>query len=57
MMEYAIGLVRERGCEEMHINVDEPDSGARRLYERHGFSNYELGQDYRMLCYVREFGA
>ena len=41
----------------MHINVDEPDSGARRLYERHGFSNYELGQDYRMLCYVREFGA
>lgn len=57
MMEYAIGLVRERGCEEMHINVDEPDSGARRFYERHGFSNYELGQDYRMLCYVREFGV
>lgn len=54
MLRCAIRTVQERGCEEMHINVDEPDIDARRFYERHGFSNYELGQKYRMLCYVRE---
>ena len=54
MLRCAIRTVQERGCEEMHINVDEPDIDARRFYERHGFSNYELGQEYRMLCYVRE---
>ena len=54
LLQCAIRTVQERGCEEMHINVDEPDIDARRFYERHGFSNYELGQEYRMLCYVRE---
>lgn len=54
MMELAIAECRARGCEEMHINVDEPDEGARRFYERLGFSNYEVGEDYRMLCYVGE---
>ena len=24
------------------------------LYERHGFVNIEPGEDYRMLCYLRE---
>lgn len=46
--------LRARGCGEININVDEPDTGARRFYERHGFSNHEIGEDYRMLCYVRE---
>ena len=52
----AIAECRRRGAQEMLINVDEIDNDARRFYERHGFSNYELGQDYRMLCYIRELG-
>lgn len=52
----AVEESRRRGAQEMLINVDEIDHGARRFYERHGFSNYELGQDYRMLCYIRELG-
>lgn len=54
IMELAIAECIARGCEEMHINVDEPDEGARRFYERLGFSNFEVGEDYRMLCYIRE---
>lgn len=54
MMTRMVELLRERGCEEIHINVDEPDVDARRFYERHGFSNFEAGEDYRMLCYIRE---
>ncbi len=45
-------LLRDRGCPEMHINVDEVDADARRFYERHGFMNIEPGADYRMLCYI-----
>ena len=45
-------LVLERGCPEMHINVDEVDTDTRRFYERHGFVNIEDGADYRMLCYI-----
>jgi GNAT superfamily N-acetyltransferase len=48
----ACRLLRERGCPEMHINVDEVDADTRRFYERHGFVNTEPGADYRMLCYV-----
>lgn len=43
-----------RGAGELHIGVDEIDDGARRFYERHGFSNLETGADYRMLLYIRE---
>lgn len=50
----AIDEVRARGGGEMHINVDEIDTDARRFYERHGFVNIEPGTDYRMLCYIRE---
>ncbi|WP_087116466.1 GNAT family N-acetyltransferase [Corynebacterium urinipleomorphum] len=52
----AVEESRRRGAQEMLINADEIDHGACRFYERHGFSNYELGQDYRMLCYIRELG-
>jgi GNAT superfamily N-acetyltransferase len=45
---------RELRCGEIHITVDEVDADARRFYERHGFSNVEPGQDYRMLFYLRE---
>ncbi|REE04206.1 GNAT family N-acetyltransferase [Citricoccus muralis] len=51
----AIEHVRARGSEEMHINVDEIDEDTRRFYERHGFTNIQPGEDYRMLCYLREF--
>ncbi|WP_344229341.1 GNAT family N-acetyltransferase [Citricoccus alkalitolerans] len=51
----AIEHVRARGSEEMHINVDEVDEDTRRFYERHGFTNIQPGEDYRMLCYLREF--
>ncbi len=45
-------LLAERGCPEMHINVDEIDVDTRRFYERHGFVNIEPGVDYRMLLYI-----
>jgi ribosomal protein S18 acetylase RimI-like enzyme len=54
LMEAAIRLVRECDGQEMHINVDEVDTDARRFYERHGFVNIEPGATYRMLCYLRE---
>lgn len=50
----AVQEVRDRGGAEMHINVDEVDTDARRFYERHGFTNLQPGADYRMLCYLRE---
>lgn len=46
--------VRARGGGEVHINVDEVDEDTRRFYERHGFTNIQPGEDYRMLCYLRE---
>lgn len=57
LLRKACGLLRERGCPEMHINVDEVDLDARRFYERHGFVTVEPGTDYRMLCYVGPTGA
>ncbi len=45
-------LVRDRGCPEMHINVDEDDEDTRRFYETHGFVNIEPATGYRMLLYV-----
>lgn len=44
---------------EVHINVDEIDSDARRFYERHGFSHLDptalaAGRPAQMLCYVRD---
>lgn len=55
VLERVVEEVRLRGAIEMHINVDEVDVDTRRFYERHGFVNVLPGEDYRMLCYLREF--
>ena len=52
LLEAVRATVRERGCPEVHINVDEPDTDARRFYERHGFVTVEPGAEGRMLLYV-----
>lgn len=54
LMQDIDARVREVGCEEIHINVDEIDHDTRRFYERHGFVNIQPGENYRMLCYLRE---
>ncbi len=54
LLATAVHEVSERGGAEMHINVDEVDTDARRFYERHGFTNLQPGTDCRMLCYLRE---
>ena len=56
LLDAAVRLVRDRDGGEIHINVDEVDTDARRFYERHGFVNIEPGADHRMLCYLRELG-
>jgi GNAT superfamily N-acetyltransferase len=54
LLTAAVEEVRRLGAGEVHINVDEVDTDTRRFYERHGFTNIEPGEDYRMLCYLRE---
>ena len=56
LLDELIRLVQARGCEEMHIGVDAPDTDARRFYERHGFTNTEPDGGGAMLLYLREFG-
>ena len=53
LLTAAMDAVRERGAEELQINVDEVDVDTRRFYERHGFHNVEPGTDWRMLFYTR----
>jgi GNAT superfamily N-acetyltransferase len=51
----ALDEARGRGAETMDIGVDEPDVGARRLYESFGFSNRSGGPDGPvMYVYERE---
>jgi GNAT superfamily N-acetyltransferase len=50
----ACDVVRERGGRLFEVNVDEGDTGARRFYERHGFTTTPGGQTDRMLYYERE---
>ena len=45
---------RQRGAEQLEINVDGEDTDARRFYERHGYTNTEPGQQEPMLYYYRE---
>jgi GNAT superfamily N-acetyltransferase len=52
LLEEVMHWARDQGAEEMHINVDEIDTDTRRFYERHGFTNVEPGEDYRMLFYL-----
>lgn len=54
IMDVVEAELHGKGVEEIQINVDEVDGGARRFYERRGFSNFETGQDFRMLCYIKE---
>ncbi|WP_454850427.1 GNAT family N-acetyltransferase [Promicromonospora soli] len=54
LLRAAVDLVRSRRGGEIHINVDEVDADTRRFYERNGFTNIQPGEDYRMLCYLRE---
>lgn len=56
LLTRAVDEVLARDAIEVHINVDEVDTDTRRFYERHGFTNIEPGEDYRMLCYLRELG-
>ena len=54
LLQAAVDVARGRGAGEMHIGVDEVDTDTRRFYERHGFTNVEPGEDYRMLLYLRD---
>jgi GNAT superfamily N-acetyltransferase len=54
VLERALELARERGSETFEIQVDEGDTGARRFYERHGFSNTEHGSSEQLLYYFRK---
>lgn len=50
----AVDEVAARGSREMLINVDADDSGARRFYERHGFSDRDPDSGSGMLCYLQQ---
>jgi GNAT superfamily N-acetyltransferase len=53
VLERAMAIARDRGSETFEINVDEGDTGARRFYQAHGFSNTEPGETERLLYYFR----
>lgn len=55
LIRAAVAELTRRGGTEMHIIVDGEDAGARRFYERHGFSMRVPGGDSSMFLYLREF--
>ena len=46
--------MRERGFASACLWAATGQARARRFYERHGFTSIQPGEDYRMLCYIRE---
>jgi len=54
LLGLACDVVRERDARLFEVNVDEGDAGARRFYERHGFTTTPGGRSDRMLYYERE---
>ncbi|MDQ0075523.1 ribosomal protein S18 acetylase RimI-like enzyme [Arthrobacter oryzae] len=54
LLDAACDLLRDRGGALMEINVDGEDTGARRFYEAHGFTNTEPDGTDPMLYYYRE---
>ncbi|MFN8113001.1 MAG: GNAT family N-acetyltransferase [Solirubrobacterales bacterium] len=52
LMEAALALCRERGCDYVFLGTDEGDADAHRLYERFGFTN-RSGEEL-MYVYERE---
>ena len=54
LLTRALDEVRARGAAEMLINVDADDTGARRFYERHGFSDRDPDTGCGMRCYLRQ---
>ena len=54
VMTLLVEEVRRRDGIEIHINVDEIDHDTRRFYEQHGFTNIQPGEEFAMLCYLRE---
>ena len=53
LLERLIADLTATGCEELMINVDEPDTDARRFYERHGFFHQDPSTGDAMLGYLR----
>lgn len=56
MLEEAMSHARRRGADYLSIEVDEPDAGARHLYESVGFTNRIDGSDDVMFVYERDLG-
>mgnify|MGYP001460053146 CR=1 FL=1 len=54
LLERLIADLVAAGCEELMINVDEPDTDARRFYERHGFFHQDPSTGDAMLGYLRQ---
>jgi ribosomal protein S18 acetylase RimI-like enzyme len=57
LLSALMGEARRRGAFEVLINVDEPDTDARRFYERHGFSCLDPDSGSAMLCYLGAVGG
>lgn len=57
LLAAAEAAAAERSAELLEINVDSGDTGARRFYERHGYTNSDPGRDDSLLYYFRELGS